>query len=397
MSPMKNVLIAIRQHTSQFESYMLGIRRLAKFSRWQLTIVQSKDTAATPTPPSGKWDGAIIYNGNGNVPFRLGHVPKVYISSRPPRSSAPQVRSDSAAIGRLAARELRKLSLKYFAYLPWHLPAEWSRIRGDAFAAEIKTPGVLLPSPQYMTAANEGLRNGGVHAAAIAKWLDQLPRPCGIFAANDRIAEVLLNVCATSKIAVPDEVSVVGVDNHVSLCEYTTPSLTSVAPDFERTGFAAAQVLSRLMNGHESAVTDVTIPPIGIVHRASTDHQPSLDHRVRKAREFIRLNACMYIGVDDVAKAMGCSRTLADVLFRSELDHTVLEEITEARFARLFELLKSTDIPISQLPAMLGYRSENYLKRLFKAHTGLTMREWRKNHCGQSHHSIIQPLNHPTI
>ena len=50
-------------------------------------------------------------------------------------------------------------------------------------------------------------------------WLQSLPKPCGIFAANDFAADYVLSTCQIMGIRVPDDVAVIGVDNDVTICE----------------------------------------------------------------------------------------------------------------------------------------------------------------------------------
>ena len=50
------------------------------------------------------------------------------------------------------------------------------------------------------------------------------------------------------------------------------------------------------------------------------------------------------------------------------------------RMERAFELLSNPRQAIGAIPALCGYASEPFFKRLFKQTTGLSMRSWRKRH-----------------
>ena len=92
--------------------------------------------------------------------------------------------------------------------------------------------------------------------------------------------------------------------------------------------------------------------------------------------EFIRRHACEEgFGPRDVVHEMGCSRTLADTLFRKVDGRTILDEIHGVRLARAKELLllgKSADFVASEC----GYASYDDFCRVFKRRVGSTVRKW---------------------
>ena len=56
-----------------------------------------------------------------------------------------------------------------------------------------------------------------IRQKALAEWLKNPPRPCGIFAANDYVGEEIINICNRLEIPVPQDIAVVGVDNDESV------------------------------------------------------------------------------------------------------------------------------------------------------------------------------------
>jgi LacI family transcriptional regulator len=100
------------------------------------------------------------------------------------------------------------------------------------------------------------------------------------------------------------------------------------------------------------------------------------DRRVARAQEFIRLGACGEgFGPRDVVRAMGLSRTQADVVFRAATGHTILDEIHAVRIARAKELLaqgQRADI----VAAECGYASDDDFRRDFRRRLGTTPRKW---------------------
>lgn len=175
------------------------------------------------------------------------------------------------------------------------------------------------------------------------QWLLDLPKPCGIMVAFDFKARQVLECCLRCGIPVPGDVAVIGVDNDEAICENTTPTLSSVLPDFEGGGYRAAELLDPLMRRTRRKPVTLTYGVKRIVHRQSSQHTSNPNWIALKAKEFIRLNACMDISVNDVAKHLNVSRRLAELRFREAC----------------------------------GYPTETHLKVLFKKRFGMTMREYR--------------------
>lgn len=100
-------------------------------------------------------------------------------------------------------------------------------------------------------------------------------------------------------------------------------------------------------------------------------------HLANRAQQFIRENAARGITITDVVRHLGVSRRLADLRFREFSGQTLLDAITEARLKIVKNRLRTTKAKIDEIAADCGFRNANYLKILFKRHTGVTMREYR--------------------
>ena len=67
----------------------------------------------------------------------------------------------------------------------------------------------------------------------------------------------------------------------------------------------------------------------------------------------------------------------AKVIVRSE---SVMNAILATRLAEVKRLLETTTRKLQDIGESCGFRSQDYLKRLFKSRFGCTMREWRASH-----------------
>jgi LacI family transcriptional regulator len=97
-------------------------------------------------------------------------------------------------------------------------------------------------------------------------------------------------------VAVPEEVSVIGVDNEILACKLARPPLSSIIPDCRRIGYEAAETLDRIIKGEQPAGQRREIPPYGIVTRQSTDVSMTPDPLLADAMHLIRGNACAGFG-----------------------------------------------------------------------------------------------------
>jgi len=115
------------------------------------------------------------------------------------------------------------------------------------------------------------------------------------------------------------------------------------------------------------------------VSRRSTESTQIGDVVVVHALEFIALNACSGIGVPDVVRHIRASRRLAEIRFRKELGHTILDEIQRVRLERVCMLLRETNMQISEITRTCGFDSESHVSIIFRRRFGRTMRDFRKS------------------
>lgn len=80
--------------------------------------------------------------------------------------------------------------------------------------------------------------------------LEQYPEMTAVFAMSDSIAVGAISKAHELKVAIPDQVSIIGFDN-IIISEMVTPSLTTVAQPLVRMGAEAANLLFKLINKSE--------------------------------------------------------------------------------------------------------------------------------------------------
>jgi LacI family transcriptional regulator len=321
----------------------------------------------------------MIKDGSYPLPLRISKtvkIPTVLLDTdgrRPRRCFC--VDHDSRRTAECIADYYLRQGLEHFAFVGSVPRCFWSVARAEGFVNRLAQHGYGCAVYHPKNSMDWGLEQGHMR-----RWLLSLPRPCGILAAIDLRAKQVLDTCRIAKIRVPEEMAVVGVDNDDAICENTIPTLSSALPDFERGGYMAAELLDRLMRRSQRKAVRLTYGLNRIVQRQSTQRFRVFNPVASPAVEFIRLNACEGITVNDVVKHLKVSRRLAELRFREACGHSILEEIRHHRLERVCALLRETNLPIGEIGKRCGYDAETYLKTLFKTRFGVTMRAYRRNH-----------------
>ena len=216
------------------------------------------------------------------------------------------------------------------------------------------------------------LFRGGTDAANDSRGPRRLPKPAGVFAAYDIKGRQLLDACRDAGVAVPEEIAVVGVDNDELLCGLATPPLSSVIPNTRRTGYEAARLLDRMLQGEEVPPEGHFIPPLGVHARQSTDILAVEDREIAAAMRFIREQACDGITVEDVLRAVPLSRRVLERRFRAVVGRTPHEEILRLRLDRVKQLLAETDLSLERISTLAGFAHPEYMSVAFKREIGVT-------------------------
>jgi len=217
----------------------------------------------------------------------------------------------------------------------------------------------------------------------LSHWLAMLRKPCAIFSVTDELNMHLLEAAKSLEAKVPDDFSLIGVDNDVMLCEMASPTLSSIDHNARQAGFQAALALNCWIESGERPAGDIVMKPGVIITRNSTCVLAVEDEQVRTALHFIANTApCEDISVEDVVKATTYSRRMLEKKFKTNIKRTIQEEIKKVRIERIKCLLTNSDLTVQQIAGELNFRNFANITRYFKQHTGLTPLEYRGKHKG---------------
>ena len=373
-----------------------GICRYADIRGWEVVSLRC-DAADAPVAeavrkvrPDGvisalscRLDGAVF----GTLPVSFFDCPACAVTR-----GAPYLRHDAEFTAHIVARELFSMKCASYAFVAALSPATgeiatWSRAREHFFAREVLRRGGKWCAPFHPGSA----ASVDAQLKALAEYLAALPKPCGVFAANDAVATRVRRAAKDLGLRLPQDLALVGVDNDSRLCLKTSPTITSVVPDWEGGGYAAAAALGDLLDGRKTERAHTTFRPLGLMRRETTAHaQLREDSRVLAAVALIRAKACKGIGVEQVVATIRSSRRFAEKLFREVTGSSILEEIRRVRFDAAKVLLASSGDTLPQIARRIGYASVPTFCREFKKMTGHTPDTWRK-HVGRIAVSVLMP------
>lgn len=389
MSRIPKVLLLVESSRGSGRSLLRGIAHYAHHhGPWSCYWEPAGLEKARANLKALDLDGIILRDVDKLKEVLAFGIPAVVIGhGRTEVSGLLNVVTDSARIGQMAAEHLLACGFKRFAYCGCRVScdqdAPWSELRRQSFADRIRKAGWScenFPVPQSSGGAS-WLRERGL----MARWLQSLPKPLGLMAANDDRATQVVEACKVAGILVPTEVGVIGVDNDEVVCGLSDPPLSSVAVNFDRAGYEAASSLNCLMNGRGNVPERIVVHPTHIVIRRSTDVVAVEDKSLARALRYIRgTSGREELTVAGVARNAGISRRLLEKRFRRELGYSVLDDIRRVRTDKMAQLLVETQLPVCEIAETLGFGDVQHFARYFRSVKNMSPLAYRKTFAAYS-------------
>lgn len=379
---MKTIAIHLRLETASHRKRMMGIfRQVGANNDWDMRIIPNEDTlceqieTANPAerpdgiisgvPYSARTRNAIVQSG---IPFVGIGMSESELATH--GNFCRFVLNDNESIGRAAADYFLSLgNFRSFAFIPDTRGRKWSVLRGNAFASQLNVKGISCSI--YQTTAND--------ASDLSSFLKQLPKPAAVFAAWDGRGADVIHAAHTTRLQVPDDLSVLGVDDDDLICEHTIPTLSSIKTAAEGMGEAAAKLIKELLSGKTSKSSNaVRCPLIGITERGSTRPPAPATDLILRAHAFIDAEAKNGITADDVALHLNISRRLLDLRFQQYESQSVAKCITDRKLEHVKRLLSDSRISVKKAFTLAGFGNAAYAVRLFRETFGKTPESWRQ-------------------
>ena len=301
---------------------LLGISNYLRTNLNWSVFLEQNDLNARPHDwiLSNQWDGILCRHTDpllANMLITSG-IPIVDLNDQHQIPALSWVGSDHHAIGKMGAEYLKIKGFKNFAYCGFS-DELWSQTRKEGFEKAL----VGYTSPIHLWESPWTVRSPEYWINDIIKlrlWIENLPKPIGIMAANDMRALHLIEACTQMGIVIPKQVAVLGVDDEEIFCELVSPRLSSIRPDCEQIGFQAAELLDLMMSGAGQPVKRFLVPPRGVINRPSTEIAAVSDSFVVKAIKIIRANETGHCDIIEIAKQLNISTEMLEKRFRRALN-----------------------------------------------------------------------------
>jgi DNA-binding LacI/PurR family transcriptional regulator len=175
-----------------------------------------------------------------------------------------------------ATRHLLDLNHTRVAFLPGPAASETSQRRRRGLEAALGEAGLSL-RPEWCPVSFPDV-DGGFQAMSVLLALPPGQRPTAVITHNDLMALGVLHAIRAHHLRVPEDISVIGIDN-IHMAAHANPPLTTLAPPKNRMGRMAMQMLKRMIEGAPAPETGYTLVECPLIVRESTAPAPGSNGR----------------------------------------------------------------------------------------------------------------------
>ncbi len=372
----KRVLLAMGWYDYRLHR---GIEKFAQEHGWHLCPDATKEKVV---PWGWEGDGILAWLGRGDdlAEFVVtAKLPTVDFSYRRPHLPFPRVLVDHEAVANLVVDHFVARGHQNFAF--YSDVNNWAfEENGRAFVKALQAKGrdcrwmCWHRSPAYYDGQLQWKKKRDWLAAEIKN----APKPLALFAATDDHAVEVLEICENTKLNVPEQVSIVGVDNSLLAVEAMHTPISSVDTNLELVGYRGAEVLEQIMSGKRPTKAPLRIPPAGLIARKSSDLVAISHPGVSRALRFMMEHCHEAIGVEDLVRVAAMSRRALHQAFVDLIGRPPGHELQRVRLERAKQLLVDTDTKLEAVATQSGYQSANSFWFAFKQATDMSPKEYRE-------------------
>jgi len=191
-------------------------------------------------------------------------IAAVAIDRQPQGYQGPAVLFDNYRSGRLATEYLLNLGHRRIALLESASPRIFAQQQLAGIRDCLRAANLELIHPD-LSRDDRGAPRGYRAAWAL---LGQKPAPTAIIATDDWAALGVLRYALENGLQVPDDLSILAMNEH-EILPFTTPSLTAIVQPIEEMVLRAFEILQELMAGQSPTEPQVVLTP-SLVCREST-------------------------------------------------------------------------------------------------------------------------------
>lgn len=285
-----------------------------------------------------------------------------------------KISGDYIGAGVMAAQFFAKRHFKNFAFYG-NKNFFWSKARAEGYRREVERikgnyyyfESEILDSMQWSRSHIE-----------LDNWLQALPKPVALLACDDNFALQVSEMCKVNNINIPDELSLLGVDNDELICNLSHPSISSIVTDDENGGYQTGRMLQKLIISKDNIPFNINIDPVRIEQRQSTEKYNISDNYIRTIINYINENIRLNISVDELTTLVPLSRRNLEKKFKEATGIPVYQFILDKKLDLISTELLTTDKDLLDIAIGIGFNDVRNVYRIFKKNTGYTPISFRK-------------------
>ena len=214
---------------------------------------------------------------------------------------------------------------------------------------------------------------------SISKWLRSLPKPAALLACNDFMARQVTEICQMESIRIPEDISLLGVDNDEFVCNISSPTISSIKLNFEKHGYELSSTLFKMVKEKKVWPARIAVEAIGVVERMSTKRKVISDPYIREIVDFIARNYTQEIDISKLTSFIPLSRRAIEMKFKKEMHpYTITSYIMKLRLDHFCNLLETTELPVRTAADKSGFIDSSNFSTIFRKYKGMTPTEYRK-------------------
>jgi DNA-binding LacI/PurR family transcriptional regulator len=218
--------------------------------------------------PSRRTEGIMVINpyADGRFNHLPDQFPVVFAGARPREDAVNSVALDDVSAGLIATNHLLQQGHSHIATITGRMVEDCAQDRLAGYQQALQA----LDMPQRLDYVVEGDWTASSGFAALHQLMQSDTPPSAIFVQNDQMAAGVLRAAAELTLTVPDQLSLIGIDD-IPMASYLSPPLTTLRQDFAEIGRLAAQLLIEVVSNPNTQRQHLTLPATLIPRHSTTE------------------------------------------------------------------------------------------------------------------------------
>lgn len=320
---------------------------------------------------------AQFYSTDNVGIFKDNGIAAIALDFKSRFTEIPNITGDYHLVGKMGADYFIQKGFKNFAYYGF-INIEWSRERFEGFRNELARYDLDKKLYEYR---NEGFEELWYYdTEPLVAWLKSLPKPVAMMACDDNQGQHITELCKQQNIKIPEDISLLGVDNDCAVCMLSDPPLSSVDMAMEVGGYNVALLIDKMVSRDKEQEEDVVISPTRIITRQSTDIFATNDKNIAIVLKYIHQNFNKKISIDELTRLVPLSRRLLEDRFKNLIGAPVYTYIIKLRIEKFALELLETNRPIIEIAEEMCVSDYKNIARQFFQIKRCTPSEYRKRY-----------------